>query len=103
MSYQAYKNHLKQLADVNYASALLQWDQEVYMPEKGGSYRASQLSTLSGIAHQLATDPAFEKIVADLANDSSLTDKEKSNVLRTRRDIEKRKKFTREFVEEMSI
>jgi len=102
MSYQAYKNHLKQLADVNYASALLQWDQEVYMPEKGGSYRASQISTLSGIAHQLATDPAFEKIVADLATDNSLSEQEKSNVLRTKRDIEKRKKFTREFVEEMS-
>ena len=32
--YQQYVTHLQKIADINYSSAVLQWDQEVYMPPK---------------------------------------------------------------------
>jgi len=40
---------MQKIADVNNANAVLSWDQEVYMPPNGATYRAQQLSTLSGI------------------------------------------------------
>lgn len=102
MSYQAYQKYLAKLADISFANALLQWDQEVYMPEKGAAARASQQATLSGLAHEVATSAEGEAIVNTLLNDESLDATQKSNVQRTAIDIAKRKKFSREFVEEMS-
>lgn len=102
MSYQAYRQYLTKLADISFANALLQWDQEVYMPEKGAAARASQQATLSGLAHEVATSADGEAIVTALLADASLDATQKSNVQRTAIDIAKRKKFSREFVEEMS-
>jgi carboxypeptidase Taq len=103
MSYENYTSHLRKLADVNFANALLQWDQEVFMPEKGAAGRASQQATLSGIAHELATAPALDTILKGLLNDTSLTGLQRSNVERTAKDFEKRNKFSTQFVEEMSM
>jgi carboxypeptidase Taq len=55
MSYEKYTANLRKQADVNFANALLQWDQEVFMPIKGAAGRASQQATLAGISHELAT------------------------------------------------
>ena len=33
--YENYRNKLQQIADVKYAAAVLQWDQETYLPVKG--------------------------------------------------------------------
>ena len=40
--YGTYKAKLTRIADIEYVLALLSWDQEVYMPEKGADYRAQQ-------------------------------------------------------------
>lgn len=32
--YNKYVAHQQKMADINYSSAVLQWDQEVYMPQK---------------------------------------------------------------------
>ncbi|MCL2318785.1 MAG: carboxypeptidase M32, partial [Treponema sp.] len=37
------------------AVAVLRWDQETYLPEKGVEERAEQLALLEGIAHQRLT------------------------------------------------
>ncbi|UPT67919.1 MAG: carboxypeptidase M32 [Sphingobacteriales bacterium JAD_PAG50586_3] len=103
MSYENYTNHLRKLADVNYANALLQWDQEVFMPEKGAAARASQQATLSGIAHELATAPVLGGFIKELLADNTLTALQRSNVERTAKEFEKRNKFSTQFVEEMSM
>jgi carboxypeptidase Taq len=103
MSYNSYTNHLRKLADVNFANALLQWDQEVFMPEKGGAARASQQATLAGISHDLATAPELDTIVNELLAGNTLDQKQRSNVERTAKDFIKRNKFSKEFVEEMSM
>ena len=72
------------------------------MPTKGAASRASQQATLSGMAHEAATNPELEEIVNELLAGNSLSELERSNIERTQTDIGKRKKFSREFVEEMS-
>ena len=64
--YEAYVALMQKIADVQYSSAVLQWDQEVYMPPKGAHYRARQLSTLAGYAHELATDNKLGGLLEDL-------------------------------------
>jgi carboxypeptidase Taq len=102
MSYSLYKTHLQKLADVSYASAVLQWDQEVYMPNSGAEIRARQLATLSGIAHEMSVEENFGKILEKLQNDNSLSPKEKRNVQQSWKDYLDRKKYTTAFVEKMS-
>jgi carboxypeptidase Taq len=48
----ALREHLGGIMDVRAAAALLEWDQETYMPPSAASVRAEQLSTL----HRLATN-----------------------------------------------
>ncbi|MDP6850575.1 MAG: carboxypeptidase M32 [Planctomycetota bacterium] len=47
----------RELVDVSSASAVLEWDQETYMPSKGQEGRGRALSTLAGIRHRLVTAP----------------------------------------------
>ena len=51
-----YKTKMQKIADVKYSLAVLQWDQETYMPAKGDLARGRQIATLSEIAHEQFTD-----------------------------------------------
>src|SRR5690554_4718093 len=102
MSFEKYVNHLQKVADVQYASALLNWDQEVMMPVKGTQGRSRQLATLSVIAHEWTIDPDFGKLLEGLVQDSSLSWEQKRNVELTLRDFEKQNKYSSDFVQKMS-
>lgn len=100
--YQSYCSHKRKIADVNYSAALMQWDMEIYMPSKGGDFRAQQISTLSGIAHGLSTDEKFGTVLEKLSLGNSLNEKERRNVEESLKDFKRNKKYTTEFVETLS-
>lgn len=102
MSYSKYQELMKKIADVQYAAAVLNWDQETYMPKKGADFRAQQLSTLAGIAHELSTSNELGELLDQLSNDVSLTEKEKRNIKESSKKYKDNKKYTTAFVEEMS-
>jgi len=78
-NYEKYKALLVRLADVQFAATVLNWDQETYMPPKGAQHRAQQISTLSGMAHELSTSAELGEILEGLSLDQSLGEKEKRN------------------------
>jgi carboxypeptidase Taq len=100
--YEKYKNLLSRIADVNYASAVLNWDQETYMPSKGAEFRAQQLATLAGLSHDLSTSEELGKTLELLGSDASLDEKQKKNITQSLKDYRDRKKYSTEFVEKMS-
>ena len=100
--YVAYCELMQKAADLNYASAVLGWDQEVYMPPKGAEYRARQLATLASQAHEMLTSEAFGLLLHNLAGKEGLSDTEQRNVELSLEDYEKNKKLSPAFVEEMS-
>ncbi|GAB4140790.1 MAG: carboxypeptidase M32 [Bacteroidia bacterium] len=102
MSYSEYVSRLRKIADVAYASAVLSWDQETYMPEQGASRRASQLSTLSGIVHEMATDPKYGELLKQLNADESLDEIRKSNIYHSLKNYNRATKLSVGFVEELS-
>jgi carboxypeptidase Taq len=101
-NYEKYKEQMQRIADVNFSSAVLSWDQETYMPEGGAALRARQQSTLAGITHEMSTDESLGKLLDELEKDASLDEKQKANIRQTAKDYRKAKKYTRAFVEEMS-
>ncbi|MEX2591115.1 MAG: carboxypeptidase M32 [Chitinophagales bacterium] len=101
-TYQELKDKMQRIADVEYSAALLNWDQEIFMPENSASFRSRQLSTLSGIAHEFFTDQKMGDLLKTLSETTSLGFKEQRNVAEIKKDYERKKKYSRDFVEKMS-
>ena len=102
-TYEGYKNHLQKIAHINSAIALLSWDQEIFMPEKGSSVRAQQFSTLSTLVHKMSTDTEFEGLVNHLLAKSSFGFKETRNLEETKDSIEQNKKLSSAFIQKSAI
>lgn len=100
--YETYREHMRRLADVRAALALMQWDQETYLPAKGTGFRAQQVATLSEIAHELATADKLGSLLDSLENASGLNETEKKNISKNREDFTRQKKYPPAFVRKMS-
>lgn len=85
---------MHKIADINYANAVLQWDQETYLPLKGAAFRGQQMATLGEIAHQLFADDKLGTLLKELTSAEGLSESEQKNVLLTREDYEKNKKYS---------
>jgi carboxypeptidase Taq len=101
-NYNHYRELMRKIADVQYAAGVLNWDQETYMPVNGAEMRAQQLSTLSGIAHELSTSDELGDILNKLSFEASLTEMQKRNVKTSLKNYNESKKYTTAFVKELS-
>lgn len=61
------KSILAEVSDLQYAAALLEWDQQCYMPDGGGETRGYQLSTLQRLAHERFTSDEVGGLLEDCA------------------------------------
>ncbi len=100
--YESYRQHMRKLADVRAALALMQWDQETYLPSKGADFRAQQIATLSEMAHELASSDKFGFILDSLQNNAELSEMETKNISLSQEDYVKQKKYKPAFVRKMS-
>jgi carboxypeptidase Taq len=100
-TYEVYKNKMELIADVKYASAVLQWDQETYLPPNGAKFRGRQLSTLSEISHRMFSDEELGKVLGELKS-QELPLIQKRNIERTHEDYIKNKKYSSAFVRQLS-
>ena len=57
----------REMCDLSVSAAILEWDQETYMPKKGQAGRGQVLATLAGLRHRLLTDQALSDAVATTA------------------------------------
>ncbi|MEO7766422.1 MAG: carboxypeptidase M32, partial [Ferruginibacter sp.] len=100
--YTAYKTKMQKIADVKYASAVLQWDQETYLPPKGNDFRGRQIATLSEIAHQQFTEEETGALLLALNERHDLNISEKRNIQLSLEDYQRNKKLSSDFVRKMS-
>ena len=100
--YDQYKVKMQQIADLRHAHAVLQWDQETYLPKKGAEMRGRQLSTLSELAHKLFSEDDLGTILRELKGRGDIDIPEKRNVELTLEDYEKNKKYSSEFIRKLS-
>lgn len=100
--YSDYKTKMQKIADVKYSAAVLQWDQETYLPPKGNLLRGRQIATLSEIAHEQFTDEKLGAIILELNSKNDLLPAEKRNVQLSLEDYDRNKKLSSDFVRKMS-
>lgn len=100
--YKTYKEITQKAADLQYASAVLGWDQEVYMPAKGFPYRGRQLATLSMMAHEMVTNDSYGNLLKELSQRTNMGEAEQHNVRLSLEDYVKNKKLSPAFIEEIT-
>jgi carboxypeptidase Taq len=100
--YAQYKQLLQKIADIKYAAAILQWDQETYLPAKGAAIRGQQIATLSELAHEQFTKDDVGHLLKDLLSKNDLGDTQLRNVQLSFEDYTKNKKLPSSFVRQMS-
>ncbi len=100
--YSQYKTTLQKIADIKYASAVLQWDQETYLPKNGNEARGRQIATLNELAHQHFTAESFGNLLKELSANEHLSNKEKRNVELSTEDYNRNKKIPSAFVHRLS-
>ncbi len=100
--YKQYKELIQNVADINYASAVLGWDQEVYMPANGFAYRGRQLATLASMAHELSTGDEYGQLLEELSNRGDITDIQAANIRLSKEDYEKQKKLPTSLVQQLT-
>ncbi len=100
--YNSYQTKMQKIADVKYAAAVLEWDQETYMPAKGSDHRGRQIATLCEIAHGFLTDEQLGSLLLELNSATGLSIEEKKNAELSLEDYQRNKKLTPAFVRKMS-
>jgi carboxypeptidase Taq len=63
---------LREVDDLQGATALLRWDQQTYMPPGGSSARGRQTATLARLAHDKLTNPAVGHLLDQLEREAAL-------------------------------
>jgi carboxypeptidase Taq len=102
LNYNQYKLALQKIADIKYASAVLQWDQETYLPKNGNNARGRQIATLNELAHEQFTESNFGDLMKALLFSNLITEHQKRNVALSLEDYNKSKKLPSSFVRKMS-
>jgi carboxypeptidase Taq len=100
--YEKYVQQLQKISDVNHSGAVLTWDQEVNMPEKGAEFRARQLATLAGISHEMFISEDFGTLLQKLSKNKKLSQEQARNIEESLKIYKRDKKFTTTFIEERS-
>jgi carboxypeptidase Taq len=100
--YADYEQRMRRIADVKYSVAVLQWDQETYLPPKGADFRGQQMATLAEIAHEWSTDPSLGCLLEELNGRGDLNDNQRRNTELSLEDYNKQKKFSPAFIRQLS-
>jgi carboxypeptidase Taq len=99
------KRRLLEISDLNFAGAVLSWDQATYMPPGGAVARGRQSALLSKLAHEKSTQPALGRLLDALeprGQELARNSDEASLVRVARRDFEKAIRVPSEYVERAS-
>ena len=99
------KTKLAEIKDLQAVSALLEWDQAVYMPKGALEDRGEQIAAIEQISHIKATSDEIGSLLDDLVSETASLDPDSDDarlVKVAKRNYEKATKLTPEFVAEFA-
>src|SRR2546423_1598121 len=105
---QAYEELLRRVREealLTSCEALLEWDEETYMPPGGVENRSEQLALLAGLLHERGTDPRIGELLSALEGSELLADRrspEAVNVREIRREYDRYVRLPRRLGEDVA-
>ncbi|MCC6616245.1 MAG: carboxypeptidase M32 [Anaerolineae bacterium] len=103
--YEQLVSHLDEFQDLEYAGAILSWDQQVNMPPGGAMARARQLSTLARLSHEMFTSDKTARLLEDAERevDGMPYDSDEASLIRVvKEDFAERTKLPTDHVAEFT-
>jgi len=103
--FEKFKEELEEMTHLKMAIAILDWDQQVFMPKKGAEMRAKTIANLIGILHEKFVAKDFENLllkIKKLSDSKKLNDNEKCIFREVWREFSREKKMSVEFVRELA-
>lgn len=103
-AYEKLVTRLKKTALLSSCSAVLEWDEQTYLPAAGAEHRANQLALMAGITHEQATNPEIGNLLEELEDHSYFGEDslEQANIREARHEYDRATKLPRRLVEELS-
>jgi carboxypeptidase Taq len=104
-AYQELLEKVHEAALLDSCISLLAWDEETYLPKSGVKHRANQLALLTGIHHEVATDPKIGDLLAEVEASHLVLDPEaaeSANIREIRRQYRRLTHLSKELVEEIA-
>ena len=103
-AYEKLVTRLKKTALLSSCSAVLEWDEQTYLPPAGAEHRANQLALMAGITHEQATNPEIGNLLEELEDNSDFGEDslEQANIREARHEYNRVTKLPRRLVEELS-
>lgn len=95
---QIFYNFLNEIKVLDGIGALLDWDQQVSMPEAGASFRSDTLEYVATKKHSIQTSAQFFDVAHQMLNESSSSEDDQINAKETIIKLEREKKLSPEFV-----
>jgi carboxypeptidase Taq len=105
---QAYEELIRRVREeslLTTVEALLEWDEETYMPPGGVESRSEQLALVAGLLHDRGTDPRLGELLAAIEGSDLLADPSGAaavNVRALRREYDRFVRLPRKLVEEVA-
>jgi carboxypeptidase Taq len=96
---------LREEALLTSVEALLEWDEETYMPSEGIENRSEQLALVAGLLHERGTDPRLGELLSELERSELLADSRSAvavNVRELRREYDRFVRLPRRLVEDVA-
>jgi carboxypeptidase Taq len=93
------KEYSRDLTDLHHVLALLQWDQEIMIPNRAAEERARQMAALSAIIHRREVAPELGRLLEEAeSRQGTFSVRDQALVRVMRRDYEQNVKMPEEFV-----
>lgn len=100
--YADYVRKMWVIADIRNATALMDWDQETYLPPAGAPFRSRQVSTLNSLGHELISATAFGDLLRALCDRKDLEGIPRSNAELSLKDHERARRYSPALVASLS-
>ncbi|MFM7738536.1 MAG: carboxypeptidase M32, partial [Planctomycetota bacterium] len=104
-SFQTVCQQVREIQLLQSTQALLEWDQQTYLPAQGGEYRAEQVSFLAGEIHRRKSSPGLKENLEQLADSNwlqSTNSDEQATVRQLKRTLDKASRLPQRLVEELA-
>lgn len=99
--YDSFKQKVKVISNLGDINEILEWDQEVMMPEKGTEARSQQKSVISKLRHQHLTDSQLNELIEGL-EEEGLSEERQAILREITRQHERAKNVSEDLVERIS-
>jgi carboxypeptidase Taq len=102
-AYDRFIERVKELQTSRAIEALLDWDQETYMPKRAAEDRSNQIALMAGLSHEKLTADELGDLLAQLEKENFSGDHiAETNVREVRREYDRAIKLPRSLVQEIA-